>query len=117
MKKYLSLFRVCTLVLAAALSFFALVTQARADDTPTFADPGVTKWAQDYAKFVSDYIDAYKAYKSNGDASKFAALQQRSSDLQTQTQQELTKLKPDEQQKFTQFIATCSQKLTDALKQ
>ena len=117
MKKYLSLFRICTLVLAAALSFFALVTQARADDTPTFADPGVTKWAQDYAKFVSDYIDAYKAYKSNGDASKFEALQQRSSDLQTQTQQELTKLKPEEQQKFTQFIATCSQKLTDALKQ
>ena len=117
MKNNLSLFRLGPLVLVATLSFFTLVTQAVADDIPNFADPSVTKWAQDYAKFVNDYIDAYKTYKTNGDASNSTALQQRSAELQTESQQELTKLESGEQEKFTQFIAICSQKLTDALKQ
>jgi len=104
-----------TLSLATAFSVFTFSAPALADDLPTFSDPDVNTFVKTYAQFVDDYITALKAAKT-GDNSKLADVQTKAGALQTQATQAAGKLKPDESEKFQKFVATCSQKITDAVK-
>jgi hypothetical protein len=87
-----------------------------ADEVPTFSDPDVTAFVKNYAQFVHDYEDAYKEMKA-GNNSKVQALQAKSTELQTEAGNVSTKVKPDEAQRFTDFIQKCAQKLLDITKQ
>jgi|SRR5580704_6625792 hypothetical protein len=107
--------RTAALTLVAAFSVFALSARAFADDLPSFADPDVNTFVKTYAQFVDDYITALKAAKA-GDTSKLAGVQTKATDLQSQATLAAGKLKPDESDKFQKFVATCSQKITDAVK-
>jgi len=104
-----------TLSLATAFSVFTFSARALADDLPTFSDPDVNTFVKTYAQFVDDYITAIKAAKT-GDNSKLADVQTKAGKLQSQATQAAGKLKPDESDKFQKFVATCSQKITDAAK-
>ena len=103
------------LALALIVSASLVTTRAFGDDIPTFSDPDLNNFVKSYAQFVNDYVEACKAAKS-GDTSKVTALQPRAQELQTQAAQVAGKLKPDEAPKFQTFIATYTQKITDALK-
>jgi hypothetical protein len=107
--------RLTALTLAAAFSVFAFTARAFADDLPTFSDPDVNTFVKTYAQFVDDYITALKAAKA-GDNSKLAGVQTKAGELQTQATQATGKLKPDESEKFQKFVASCSQKIVDAVK-
>jgi hypothetical protein len=107
--------RMATLSLATAFSVFTFSARALADDLPTFSDPDVNTFVKTYAQFVDDYITAIKAAKT-GDNSKLADVQTKAGTLQTQATQAAGKLKPDESDKFQKFVATCSQKISDAAK-
>jgi hypothetical protein len=101
----------------AVLLFIALsfATRLLADDIPTFNDPDVSSFAKKYAQFVVDYEDAYKAMKA-GDNSKVQALQSKAAELQAEAGNVSEKVKPEEAQRFTEFIERCSQKLVDITK-
>jgi len=107
--------RIAALTLATAFSIFAFSARALADDLPTFSDPDVNTFVKNYAQFVDDYITALKAAKT-GDNSKLAGVQTKAGELQGQATQAAGKLKPDESDKYQKFVATCSQKITDAAK-
>jgi hypothetical protein len=93
----------------------AFGTRLLADDVPTFSDPDVNTFVKSYAQFVSDYVDAYKAAKT-GDTSKLQALQSKSRELQAQAAQIPGKIKPDESEKFSNFIGRCSEEISDVAK-
>jgi len=107
--------RATTLAWAAVFSVFALTARVFADDVPTFSDPDVNTFVKSYAQFVDDYVAALKAAKT-GDNSKLSGVQARAGDLQSQATQASGKLKADENAKFQAFVATCTQKITDATK-
>jgi hypothetical protein len=101
---------------AALLLVITSANHVFADEAPTFSDPDVTAFCKDYAKFVDDYSEAYKASKA-GDNSKLSDLQTKSQDLQTKAAQVAGKVKPDEAQKFQTYISSIMQKLLDVAKQ
>src|SRR5271166_2311036 len=95
--------------------FFAVLafgTRLYADDIPTFSDPDVNTFVKSYAQFVMDYVEAYNAAKT-GDNSKLQALQSKSRELQAQAAQIPGKIKPDEAERFSNFIGRCSEKISD----
>jgi hypothetical protein len=108
-----SVFRSLCLILFVFLTFAGRIV---ADDVPTFSDPDVTAFVKNYAQFVHDYEDAYKAIKA-GDDAKLHALQDKSSELQSQARNVSAKVKPDEAQRFTDFLEKCAQRLVDVTKQ
>jgi hypothetical protein len=110
--KSLSIFHPLGVVLLLTLSFAIRVF---ADDIPTFSDPDVSSFVKKYAQFVVDYEDAYKAMKA-GDNSKVQALQTKAAELQTESGNVSEKVKPEEAQRFTEFIQRCSQRLVDITK-
>jgi hypothetical protein len=107
--------RAATVALATVLSVFALTARVFADDVPMFSDPDVNTFVKSYAQFVDDYVAALKAAKT-GDNSKLASVQAKAGDLQSQATQASGKLKADENAKFQAFVATCTQKISDAAK-
>ena len=101
-------------VAALALTFAG---QALAGDPiPQFKDADVTAYAKSYSEFTDDYIAAIKASKT-GDMSKLSAMTAKTTELQTKAQQMAVKLKPEETEKFTTFIAACARKMADAATQ
>ena len=101
----------CLAVLALSFAGRALT-----DDLPTFSDPEVNTFVKSYAQFVDDYVVAYKAMKA-GDNSKLQALQAQAPQLQSEAAQLVGKVKPDETDKFKEFITSCLQKIAAVMQQ
>ena len=83
------------------------------DDLPKFSDPEVTAYVKTYSEFTDQYIAATKAAKS-GDNSKMAGLDAKTQELQNMSDKLSTKLKPEETEKFTEFLSKCAEKMVNA---
>jgi hypothetical protein len=102
--------QVTALLLATAIAVFGITDRARADSLPTFSDPGVNTFVKTYSQFVDSYVDAAKT----GDTARLTGIQAKEAELQQQLAQ-LTqpngKLKPEEAEKFQNFLATYKEKI------
>lgn len=108
----------CGLVLIAsilALQFSTLPTKA--DELPKFSDAEVNQFVSQYADLVTKYIQAYQAAKA-GNPSAFDQLKTQVKQLQDEVAKvaEKLKTKPDEAQRYEQFIANYTEKMIDATK-
>ena len=111
--------------LCLVFAFLAFASVTRADDVPTFSDPDVNSFAKDYGTFVDQYTVIMKDYmaavKAN-DTAKMQAAAEKAQTYQTKVQELQTKgaglqgkLKPEEAQKFGEYMQKEIKKLTDSL--
>ncbi len=113
-------------LLCCSLAFLAFAGLAHADDTPSFSDPAVTQFAKDYNDFVSQYVAFMKDYMAAANANDAAKLQAiaakaqdfqtKGTDLQTKAAAIQGKVKPEEAQKFADYMEACVKRMTDGLK-
>lgn len=108
-------FSLGTLAVALLVMFFP--KSVWADELPKFTDAEVNSFVSDYAAFVTKYIQAYQAAKA-GNQAQFAQLKTQVKQLQDQVTKVADKLrsKPDEAQRYEQFIADYTEKMIDATK-
>src|ERR1700757_1693815 len=114
----LSLSICCRIVLIACFLTLALPTlPTKADELPKFSDAEVNQFVSQYADFVTKYIQAYQAAKA-GNPSAFDQLKTQVKQLQDEVAKvaEKLKTKPEEAQRYEQFIATYTEKMIDASK-
>jgi hypothetical protein len=114
----LSLWIRCGLVLVASTLTLQLSTlRAKADELPKFSDAEVNQFVSQYADLVIKYIQAYQAAKA-GNPSAFDQLKTQVKQLQDEVAKvaEKLKTKPDEAQRYEQFIADYTEKMIDATK-
>ena len=99
--------------LTLALSTFA----TKADELPKFSDAEVNQFVSQYADFVTKYIQAYQAAKA-GNPSAFDQLKTQVKQLQDEvaTVADKLKAKPEEAQRYEQFVANYTEKMIDATK-
>ena len=97
------------------LPLCALRTQA--DDLPKFSDAEVNQFVSQYADLVAKYIQAYQAAKA-GNPSAFDQLKTQVQQLEDEVAKVAEKLKarPEEAQRYEQFIANYTEKMIDATK-
>ena len=123
-KSFLSL-RLHLAPLCLVFAFLAFASVTRADDVPTFSDPDVNAFTRDYTTFVDQYTVIMKDYmaavKSN-DTAKMQAAAEKAQTYQTKVQELQTKgaglqgkLKPEEAQRFSEYMQKEVKKLTDSL--
>jgi hypothetical protein len=110
---------VTKLFLAAvlALPLLSLAPRLQADELPKFSDAEVNQFVSQYADFVTKYIQAYQAAKA-GNPSAFDQLKTQVKQLQDEVAKVAEKLrsKPEEVQRYEQFITTYTEKMIDATK-
>ena len=112
-------------LLCCSLAFLAFAGLSRADDTPSFSDPAVTAFAKDYSTFVDQYTAILKDYmaaakandtaKMQAGAAKMQEFQTKVTDLQTKGAALAGKVKPEEAQKFSDYMQACVKRMTDAM--
>ena len=73
---------------------------ARKINVPTFEDPAVTQYAQDFKNLMIEYA----ALKGTGDQAKEAELERKFEDWANRASELSGKIKPEEMQKFNDFI-------------
>ena len=107
----------CIGTFATALLVVLFPKSVWADELPKFSDAEVNGFVSDYAAFVTKYIQAYQAAKA-GNPSQFAQLKTQVKQLQDQVTKVAEKLrsKPDDAQRYEQFIADYTEKMIDATK-
>jgi predicted PurR-regulated permease PerM len=108
----------CRIVLIAWFLTLALPTlPTKADELPKFSDTEVNQFVSQYADFVTKYIQAYQAAKA-GNPSAFDQLRTQVKQLQDEVAKvaEKLKAKPEEAQRYEEFIANYTQKMIDASK-
>ena len=108
----------CGIVLTAWFLTLALSTfPTKADELPKFSDAEVNQFVSQYADFVTKYIQAYQAAKA-GNPSAFDQLKTQVKQLQDEVAAVADKLKakPEEAQKYEQFITSYTEKMIDATK-
>jgi hypothetical protein len=108
----------CGLVLIASILTLQLSgLRAMADELPKFSDAEVNQFVSQYADLVTKYIQAYQAAKA-GNPSAFDQLKTQVQQLQDEVAKvaEKLKTKPDESQRYEQFIANYTEKMIDATK-
>ena len=108
-----------------SLVFLAVASLVRADDVPAFSDPSVTAFVKDYSAFVDQYSVLMKDYlaavktndtaKLQASAAKMQEFQTKVADLQTKGAALQGKVKPEETQKFSDYMQACVKKMTDAM--
>ena len=106
----------CGIVLIASiLALSALPTKA--DELPKFSDAEVNQFVSQYADFVTKYIQAYQAAKA-GNPAAFEQLKTQVQQLQDEVAKvaEKLKAKPEEAQRYEQFIANYTEKMIAASK-
>jgi uncharacterized phage infection (PIP) family protein YhgE len=106
------------LVLVASILTQELSTlRTKADELPKFSDDEVNQFVGQYADLVTKYIQAYQAAKT-GNPSAFDQLKTQVKQLQDEVAKvaEKLKTKPDEAQRYEQFIANYTEKMIDATK-
>jgi gas vesicle protein len=113
--KTLTRFSIGTLV--AALVVVLLPKSVWADELPKFSDAEVNQFVSQYADLVTKYIQAYQAAKA-GNLSQFTQVKTQVKQLQDQVTKVAEKLrsKPDETQRYEQFITDYTEKMIDATK-
>src|SRR6201987_2427604 len=108
----------CGTVLIASILTLALSTlPTKADELPKFSDAEVNQFVSQYADFVTKYIQAYQAAKA-GNPSAFDQLKTQVKQLQDEVAKvaEKLKAKPEEAQRYEEFIADYTEKMIDATK-
>jgi predicted PurR-regulated permease PerM len=108
----------CRIVLIAWFLALALPTlPTKADELPKFSDAEVNQFVSQYADFVTKYIQAYQAAKA-GNPSAFDQLKTQVKQLQDEVAKvaEKLKAKPEEAQRYEEFIANYTEKMIDASK-
>ena len=106
------------LALVASILTLQLSTlRTTADELPKFSDAEVNQFVSQYADLVTKYIQAYQAAKA-GNPSAFDQLKTQVKQLQDEVAKvaEKLKTKPDEAQRYEQFIANYTEKMIDAIK-
>ena len=115
----LSLSSRCGIVLIGSILTLALSTlPTNADELPKFSDSEVTQFVSKYADFVTKYIQAYEAAAKTGNPAAFEQLKTQVQQLQDEVAKvaEKLKAKPEEAQRYEQFIADYTEKMIDASK-
>ena len=104
-------------IFAAALLVLFFPRSIWADDLPKFSDAEVNQFVSQYADFVTKYIQAYQAAKA-GNSSAFDQLKTQVKQLQDEVAKVAEKLrsKPEEAQRYEQFVADYTKKMIDATK-
>ena len=108
----------CGIVLIASIFALELSTlRTKADELPKFSDAEVNQFVSQYADLVTKYIQAYQAAKA-GNPSAFDQLKTQVKQLQDEVAKvaEKLKTKPEEAQRYEQFIANYTEKMIDATK-
>jgi uncharacterized protein (DUF3084 family) len=108
----------CGILLIASILTSALSTlPTKADELPKFSDAEVNQFVSQYADLVTKYIQAYQAAKA-GNAAAFDQLKIQVQQLQEEVAKvaEKLKAKPEEAQRYEQFIASYTEKMIDASK-
>jgi hypothetical protein len=108
----------CGIVLIASILTVALSTlPIKADELPKFSDAEVNQFVSQYADFITKYIQAYQAAKT-GNPAAFEQLKTQVQQLQDEVAKvaEKLKAKPEEAQRYEQFIANYTEKMIDASK-
>jgi hypothetical protein len=104
---------------AVVSAFFLLLCAlpAQADELPKFSEAKVNEFVSQYADFVNNYIEAYKAAKT-GNPAAFNQLKTQVKQLQDEVAEVAEKLqsKPEEVQRYEQFITTYTEKMIDGTK-
>ena len=106
------------LVLVASILTQELSTlRTKADELPKFSDDEVNQFVGQYADLVTKYNKAYQAAKA-GNPSAFDRLKTQVQQLQDEVAKvaEKLKTKPEEAQRYEQFIASYTAKMIDATK-
>jgi hypothetical protein len=105
------------LAFGSALWLWLLPGSARADELPKFSDSEVNTFVSQYAEYVTKYVQACQAVKA-GNSSQFAQVKTLVKQLQDQVGKVAEKLKskPEEAQRYEQFIVDYTQKMIDATK-
>ena len=116
-----------TVLLCLSLALLAITGSVRADDVPKFSDPDVNAFVKSYTEFTDEYSAVMKDYMAamkNNDTAKMQLsakqvqdIQTKSADIQSKAATVGSKVKPDEAQKFTDYMKACVQRITDATKQ
>jgi septal ring factor EnvC (AmiA/AmiB activator) len=104
-------------LLASILTLVLLTLPTKADELPKFSDAEVNQFVSQYAEFVTKYIQAYQAAKT-GNPAAFEQLKTQVQQLQDEVAKvaEKLKAKPQEAQRYEQFIAAYTEKMIDASK-
>ena len=104
------------LLIASILALQLSAFRAKADELPKFSDDEVNQFVRDYADLVTNYIKAYQAAKTKPSA--FDQLKIQVQQLQNEVAKvaEKLKTKPDEAQRYEQFIVNYTEKMIDATK-
>ena len=108
----------CGIVLLASILTLVLPTlPTKADELPKFSDAEVNQFVSQYAEFVTKYIQAYQAAKT-GNPAAFEQLKTQVQQLQDEVAKvaEKLKAKPEEAQRYEQFIANYTEKMINASK-
>jgi septal ring factor EnvC (AmiA/AmiB activator) len=102
---------------ALALLLLPLAPRLQADELPKFSDAEVNQFVSQYADFVTKYIQAYQAAKA-GNPSAFDQLKTQVKQLQDEVAKVAEELrsKPEEVQRYEQFITAYTEKMIDATK-
>jgi len=79
-------------------------------EIPKFSSPEIQKVADDYAKFVNEYAEAYKS----GDTSKIQNLVSMQAEWATKLQSSMKNMTPEDLKAWTDYMQKLSQKMTDA---
>lgn len=105
------------LLIASILTLQSSTLRAKADELPKFSDAEVNQFVSQYADLVTKYIQAYQAAKA-GNPSAFDQLKTQVKQLQDEVAKvtEKLKTKPEEAQRYEQFIANYTEKMIDATK-
>jgi hypothetical protein len=113
--KTLSRFSIGTL--ATILLVVLFPKSVWADELPKFSDAEVNQFVSQYADLVTKYIQAYQAAKA-GNLSQFTQVKTQVKQLQEQVTKVAEKLrsKPEETQRYEQFVADYTEKMIDATK-
>jgi hypothetical protein len=108
----------CGIVLIGSILTLALsALPTNADELPKFSDAEVNQFVSQYSDFVTKYIQAYQAAKT-GNPAAFEQLKTQVQQLQDEVAKvaEKLKAKPEEAQRYEQFIANYTEKMIDASK-
>jgi hypothetical protein len=89
-------------------------TPPASSDIPSFTDPDVQKWVNDYTTYVTTYVAAY----TSKDPVKIAAVSSQVQQWGQQTAGVLTKLagKPDEAKKLNDYLQALANRMNEAVK-
>jgi septal ring factor EnvC (AmiA/AmiB activator) len=111
------LIRCGILLVVSILTLECSTLRTLADELPKFSDAEVNQFVSQYADLVTKYIQAYQTAKA-GNLSAFDQLKTQLKQLEDEVAKVAEKLKarPEEAQRYEQFIANYTEKMIDATK-